>query len=249
MDSPGAFPFSDLNIGKRLNLVDLQRSHLCGYAITSEIEGDSSSHIANFIAEEENAYLQKVTAEKRRSDFVRGRKAAKLAISMVSGCDPLEVSIVDGCFRQPIVKSNGEFLPIQVSLSHTEGVAVAIAFPMDLLVGIDIEQIKPRGIEKFSEYVSNQEIGLYRSLNFDEQTSFVVAWTVKEALLKAFKTGLGSDIEFAGIKSVMANQGSVSSEFRHHHVFKAVSWVSGDHVLSLVVPKSVIAFDCESRAK
>ena len=96
------------------------------------------------LGEAETAYFSTLASARRQVSYLLGRYAAKIALSTVLVEPDLKaIEIERGVFEQPIVHCgrNGGW---DVTISHTEDLAVALAYPAGHPMGIDLERIDPR---------------------------------------------------------------------------------------------------------
>ncbi len=136
------------------------------------------------LSSEERARVQAFGAEKRRREFLLGRAAARTLLAerlrQVPGDVPLHVAD-DGA-----VDVTGH--PLFVSITHSgDQAAAAVA---GRRVGVDLGGITPRreGVARF--LLHPEENGLLDRLSMDRTRALILCWTLKEAALKAQRTGL-----------------------------------------------------------
>ena len=112
--------------------------------------------------------------ERRRDDFVRGRCAAKRLLG--AAC---EVLALPG--GRPQAFAGGKALPLFVSISHRDGLALAAV--SELPVGADLELIEPRSAAFVRDFFTAREAALEPNL----------VWSAKESALKCLGVGLRAD--------------------------------------------------------
>ena len=124
------------------------------------------------------------TGTKRRQEFILGRAAARLLLSerlsLRPGDVPLEVA------ESGAIDVLGAEL--HVSIAHSGDHAVAAA--SSRMIGVDIESIAPRHSELHRFLLHPDEYGLLENIPLDRDRSQILCWTIKEATLKAMRTGL-----------------------------------------------------------
>ncbi|MCC7325326.1 MAG: polyketide synthase dehydratase domain-containing protein [Burkholderiales bacterium] len=151
--------------------------------------------VRRFLNQKEIAGVGGVREAQRRTEWLFGRIAAKDAIRrrvFARGAAPLypvEITIESGDDGRP--KARGPYRgDLRVSLAHKPGMAVALAAE-GADVGIDVEEIVPRGDEFVRLALRPEEVALLPALDSDEWlTRF---WAAKEAAGKARGTGLAGD--------------------------------------------------------
>ena len=198
---------------KRLTLLSFENKvekYLCGYCTDF-----SYPEAKKFASSYEIKKSLSFSNDKRKQDFLLGRWVIKNAFkSLISDIQLTEVSTQDGCFGQPIL-TEARF-GLDVSLSHNEQNSVAIVFPQNFCLGVDIENIRNRDIANFESHVTPSELASFLQQGFDSLTAFTLVWTIKEALSKAIKVGLQVDFSALKIKkSFFLNNKCMISEFEY----------------------------------
>lgn len=133
---------------------------------------------------EEQERLYAFAYAKRQREFLLGRVAARQLLAERLGVSPREVPLR--------VASDGavevEGSRYAVSIAHSEEHAVAVI--AERAVGVDLEQITSRrsGLERMLLHPDEQD--LFERLPFDKTRGVILCWTLKEAVLKAMRTGL-----------------------------------------------------------
>ncbi len=124
------------------------------------------------------------TGKKRRREFILGRAAARLLLSDELAVEPQAVPLsVAESGAIDVVGAD-----LHVSIAHSGDHAVAAA--SSRMVGVDIESIVPRNTELRRFLVHPDEQELLESIPLDPNRSQILWWTLKEATLKAMRTGL-----------------------------------------------------------
>ncbi|MDA8242976.1 MAG: 4'-phosphopantetheinyl transferase superfamily protein [Elusimicrobia bacterium] len=132
------------------------------------------------LSDRESAVYAAFRLEKRRREWLAGRLAAKALLS-ADGPAPAACDIGMDKFGRPCC---GQAL---VSISHSNGWALAAVKPGSQFLGADLEKIEERHPAWYSDYFHPAELA---SRDPSEATRL---WTVKEALLKALGLGLMAD--------------------------------------------------------
>lgn len=203
------------------------------------------THILPLLMPEERAILDTFVFKRRRLSYLLGRLSAKSAIAaMTRTSDWSRIGIGNGIFFQPIVK--GDFHSnIQVGISHCDELGVAIAYPEEIILGIDLERINNR----FNWILMENFTGLEREL-ISQQPDHVqplfscIVWTLKESLSKALRIGFTQSMDNLEIKGIFEMEHGFRSLFTHFSQFQALSFQMQDYVFSITYPKtSVIEID------
>lgn len=123
-------------------------------------------------------------AEKRRHEFVLGRAAARQLLARRLGTPPDDVPL--------LVDDDGGLCvdgsDLHVSISHTARQAVAAVGRRP--VGIDLEAIKQLRSEIRRYIYHDEDYALFARLPLDEHRAQILSWALKEAALKARRSGL-----------------------------------------------------------
>jgi 4'-phosphopantetheinyl transferase len=160
----------------------------------------------------------------RQRSFALGRLAARRLLAERLGGDPIDAPLFlrsDGSLEAP---------GLSVSISHSGPYAAAAIGPCAL--GLDLEQIRPRSESLFRFVLSPEEYGLRDTVDLPQDAQIVLFWALKEAVLKAQRTGLRMspkklrlDIDTAaGSARVHGPQSwEAAFDFRSDHLL-AVAW-------------------------
>jgi 4'-phosphopantetheinyl transferase EntD len=186
----------------------------------------------SFLHPKEQAYFSSLQHLKRQESYLRGRYCAKQAIS---SCEPQkdfsQILIEHGVFQQPIVcypmSQN-----LQVSISHTDTLGAALAFPEAYPMAIDIETIDAEKNEVIQTQLTDKEQRLFAA--FSDELPLQMLWTIKEALSKAIKCGLMMPFDLLEVESFRQQGSLVRSHFKNFHQYQAFSFLLGKSACSLV---------------
>ena len=155
-------------------------------------------------------------SEKRRHQYVIGRIAAKNAImKLIDVKDPTQINISNAKDGHPVMEN------IEISITHSNNYAAAIAYSTESTFGIDIERINEQRIKTLS-YISleNEQIK-------QNSTQLTIAWCMKESLSKALLCGFSQPFETFRIKSLqqLANNDATSyyATFAHYPQYKCIA--------------------------
>jgi 4'-phosphopantetheinyl transferase len=190
--------------------------HLCPAADCAVGAGASPA----FLSTAEQRTYERLRFPKRRKEWLLGRWTAKqllrrsqggyhrLALSAISvGVDP------DGA---PYLSVQGEGrLPASLSISHCAGRAVCGLSPgLSPSIGVDLERVEPRPRAFVEDFYTAYEAARAWACAPDVRDTLVTAiWSVKEAVLKAYRVGLRVDtraIEVQHLAGLEADAGGVA---------------------------------------
>lgn len=136
------------------------------------------------LSPEEERRVQGFSRTKRRQEFILGRAAARMLLSERLDREPGEVLLeVSASGAIDVLDSD-----LHVSIAHSNDHAVAAAAPR--YIGVDIEAIESRH-ERLHRYMLHpDEYDLVHTLPIDSERAHILCWALKEASLKAMRTGL-----------------------------------------------------------
>ena len=169
--------------------------------------------------------------EKRRREFLLGRAVLRTLAAEQTETPPTEVPLrvaEDGAVEWVDA-------PHHVSLAHADTRAVAVMAPFR--VGVDLEQIAAYEPEVRQFALRPDELEQLGAGPLDRDAAFICIWTLKEAVLKARRTGLrtapkrvhldiGPDIDPEALRGTAQVQGEawhVAAE-RWDDFFLSVAW-------------------------
>lgn len=188
-----------------------------------------------FLHPDELRYFSSLTAARRRQSYLLGRYASKKALSPLLGsAHTTTVAILPGSFDQPVVCGTAE--PLDVSISHCDGLACAIAFPAGHPMAVDVEQIDPRRAEIMRSQVQPHEFEQVVRRTNSEMVACTVLWTAKEALSKALRCGMTVPLEVLAIETIEDSVWPLVGTFRNFAQYKFLAWVGRGFVLTAVMP-------------
>ena len=145
---------------------------------------DQHERRAALLSEEERARMAAFKSPKRRQDFVLGRTSARVLLADQMGLPPEAVPLR--------VADSGavdvEGAPYRLSIAHAD--AHAVAAVAERPIGVDLERVRPRRPDLHRFLLHPDEGGLLDRLAPDRTSALVLCWTLKEATLKAMRTGL-----------------------------------------------------------
>jgi phosphopantetheinyl transferase len=161
--------------------------------------GVSWESLAHFVlGQEERPQWDRLTAPKRRREWLAGRVAAKDAIRRLLlatrgvSIFPADIAIVPEANGRPRAEGKAlSGLGLSISIAHTDGVAVAIAAALEGGVGIDVERVDRRRGEYERAAFSADEVRLLGpETDLERRERSLRLWCAKEAVAKALGRGL-----------------------------------------------------------
>ena len=185
-----------------------------------EIRANLSTH---FCLEEKEQY-QSLKQDKKRREYLLGRYACKLAVGLyLKEKDLQKIKVVQSVVKHPMIKHLSIDTP-EVTLSHCDPYAVALAYEAGHPTGIDIENKIFSRNRAFERGMTETEVKLCQNnggTSFDRLAN--VLWTVKEALSKAIKCGFTVPFKLLEIKEIVKKNESeyyiTFKNFFHLHCY------------------------------
>ena len=196
---------------------------------------------------QEKEYFDTLRCDKRKIDFLAGRYAAKMAICRITKeTDFQSINIIHGIFNQPVTLR----LPntnIQASISHTDCVSAAIAFPAEVSMGIDIEKIDPDTRAVLTSQATDKERRVLKHLTSPFVDMLTLLWTAKESLSKALRIGLTASYSIFEVEGIETGPDHFISHFKHFHQYSAMSFNLLNCMCSIAYPSQTeIKFDVKA---
>lgn len=200
---------------------------------------------AAFLSESEEERFRTFQFAAKKQSFLLGRLAAKTALgALLPEPDLRRIEIHSGVYGQPLV-SHPRAGSLEVTVSHSHGLAVALAFPAEYPMGIDLETISAvsAGTIIGELEASVPEQAWLATAGVDDATACCVLWTAREALGKALKIGLNSPLgvlaltEIRAIGEVTGGEGTWVGRYLNFPQCQCLSQANGGRVLSLAMPR------------
>ena len=195
-----------------------------------------------FLSDVELKVWQTLRVENKRQSALQGRIAAKRSLGAALGeADLRKIEIERGSFGQPLVRY-ARAAGFEVTLSHSHGLAVALAYPDALPMGLDLEAVPLQSAETVlgELQLSEAERRWLDAAEVDRATACGMLWSLREALGKSMKTGLNCPL---GILAAARFEKLDAQRWIAHYVNFPQSWalvqVIDRCVLSLALPCAV----------
>ena len=192
-----------------------------------------------FLSESEKKQLGNFQFPKKKQDFLLGRLAAKRALgAWLSEPDLRRIEIRSGDHGEPLVR-HPRAGPAEVTISHSHGFAVALAFSAEHPMGLDLETISAVSAATIISELgaSAAEQAWLATAGVDDATACSVLWTAREALGKALKGGLKSPLGALSLTDIRAvGEGNWGSRYLNFPQYQCLTQVEGGRVLSLAMP-------------
>jgi 4'-phosphopantetheinyl transferase len=234
-DDAPSWPGTGLS-GIPLGLRDGDHLHRCVMAACDGPLDELERQVRPVLTPAEATQLARAAHPRRRLSFLRGRMAAKEALVRIGGEGATHhaFEIVPGVFEQPLVR--GPVPNLGVSLSHTDALAVAIAFPESHPLGLDLERVSSENHAVLREQMTSDELDRMLSLDVAEPEALTMLWAAKEALSKVLRGGLAIDFLALAITAVEWRRDVIEMRFVSFAHLRAEVIRVSHHVLALVLP-------------
>ncbi|MSQ70484.1 MAG: hypothetical protein EXR27_04215 [Betaproteobacteria bacterium] len=195
-----------------------------------------------YLGKEELARLAAFQFLPKKQGFLLGRLAAKRALgALLSEPDLRRIEIHNGIFGQPLV-SHPSAGNIDVTVSHSHGLAVALAYSRETPMGVDLETVTSDSADTVLAALapSLEEQAWLAAGNLDAATACGVLWTAREALGKQMKMGLNSPLAILSLRELhLIAENTWIGEYLNFPRCRCLSQTRGARVLTLATPKDV----------
>ncbi|MFZ1085630.1 MAG: 4'-phosphopantetheinyl transferase superfamily protein [Terracidiphilus sp.] len=179
---------------------------------------DDLPSVTDWLSPAEARQLERFRFEKRRADWLLGRRTAKHAVALSFGIDPspaelarIEIRAAPSGAPEVILAGWRGEQPqdVTISLSHSYGRAICTVVPGKVALGCDIERIESRSDEFIADYFTIEEQRAVAACAAPARARIsTLIWSAKESALKALLTGLRLNTRSV---SVDAPNGSMAS--------------------------------------
>jgi 4'-phosphopantetheinyl transferase len=132
---------------------------------------------------------------RRAAEWRAGRWAAKSAVARRLGIEPAGLEILAGPSGAPQAWTGTRRPAVNVSISHRDGCAFAVATPEAVEPGCDLELVEPRSPAFVEDWFTPRERSAVDGAAPGDRDELVtLIWSAKESVLKALHTGLRVDV-------------------------------------------------------
>jgi len=201
----------------------------------------------DWLSMEERTRFSGMRFPKRRTEWLLGRVTAKTLLTRsvpdLAAVPFDQITIGNHAEGAPFVSVDEAILPIQLSISHREGMAVAaLSENPAVSLGIDLEWVEAHPQSFYEDFFTVGEVDMMTGMPSDRQAwTGTLIWSAKEAVLKALGKGLRLDtrsVDITGIaRTTVDGWGDYSmriansNEDHWHTVWREV----GPYLLTLAV--------------
>ena len=164
-----------------------------------EHDHQSLPSLPDWLGEHEQTEAARLKVPKRRSEYLSARLAVKELlrenVKETQGLDLYRIEVRKEPSGRPFAVLNGDHcLPGRLSISHSHGWVFVAYAEADIPFGVDAEQVETRSEAFTGDYFTTAEQAMFGGQTSQKRdVSITLAWSAKEAYLKALGTGLGID--------------------------------------------------------
>lgn len=195
---------------------------------------DLKSACSSFLHPKEHDTFTNLQHSKRQQSYLLGRYCAKQAIGAnIKPTEPTRIWIENGVFQQPVVH-HALHPGMQVSISHTDSLGAALAFPEAHPMAIDIEMVCSSKSDILKTQLTAAEISICK----EEIGKLTLFWTAKEALSKVLRCGLTAPFELFEVSIIATHVDFTISHFKNFQQYQILSFYIDQSVCSIVYPKN-----------
>ena len=178
----------------------------------------------------------------KRQAFLLGRLAAKSALgALLTEPDLRRIEIRSGVFGQPLVHHPRAGC-VEVTLSHSLGLAVALAHPAEFPMGVDLETVSAGAAATIlgELQVTDAEKAWLAARSVGLASACGVLWTAREALGKSMKIGLNCPLGVFALSHLEpAGPTAWTGRYANFPQSRCLSQEIDGRVLSIAVPGAV----------
>lgn len=135
---------------------------------------------------DERLQLEGFRHERRRHEFALGRATARALLAERLGVAAQDVPLRVAEDGAPELDGD---LYVSIAHTRTRGQTRAAAVAASRPVGVDLEQVRPRRPDLYRFLLRPDDYDVLDQLPLDHDAAQVLIWTLKEATLKALRTG------------------------------------------------------------
>jgi 4'-phosphopantetheinyl transferase len=148
----------------------------------------------DWLGPREREAMDRYAVPRRRAEWRAGRWAARKALATLRDAGATDVEILAGSDGAPEAWSADRRMAVNVSISHRDGFAAAMAAPAGVAAGCDLELVEPREASFAADWFTVAERAAVDEARSEERDQLVtLIWSAKEAVLKVLRKGLRLD--------------------------------------------------------
>lgn len=187
----------ELRWPRRVSPPKLSVDEIHVWAVPLDIEDSTLTLFAELLSADERARAERFHFELVQRRFIASHGALRQLLGRYLGIDPTDVAfVIDDRGKPRIVGAVRTVHDLRFNLSHSGELAlVAVAGGVE--IGVDVEQVRTvSNIERLARrYFHAAEADEVLAANGDQRVSlFMRCWTAKEAVVKAYGSGIGAGL-------------------------------------------------------
>ncbi|MDR1334553.1 MAG: 4'-phosphopantetheinyl transferase superfamily protein [Holosporaceae bacterium] len=187
---------------------------------------------AKLLSAEELERIRSIQSEKVKRQYCFGRILTKKALAVLIGEFAFsDVSILNEKSGCPIIIPSG--LGYATSITHSNEIVASFVFKNCFSFGIDVENLRETALEALASVALAQE-PVPRDLK-----NLTIAWTLKESLSKALKSGFRLPFSEFEISSFVQNEDIFSCSYKRYPDFQGIALFDGKNSFAFTYPKKV----------
>lgn len=180
----------------------------------------------DWLGPRERAVLAGLRFSARRESWRLGRHAARRLL----GAD---VEVLPSPAGPPCVWRGAMQLPVSLSISHRDEVALCAVADGTVALGCDVERVEPRSVAFLEDFLTPLERAAVTEAS-DPEAQANLIWSAKESALKALHTGLRRDTWELEVTVGAAGE-LVVDDLPNQRRMRGAWWRDGGRVFTVVV--------------
>jgi 4'-phosphopantetheinyl transferase len=247
--SPEPSPFG-VEEGTQVSRLGLQREDWQGEAALSALPAvafaEWEPRAGSVLSGPEMTCFNRALAQRRRESFLLGRVAARMALAELGAIPPSTewrgwhgAEVVPGVFQQPVLGA-GIAPGHGVSIGHSAGLALAVAFPAGHPMAVDVETVSDDREAAVTTLLTPEEKAMARGAGRCETGMHFALWSTREALSKVLHCGLVCSPHVLAVKELAVDGERFEGTFRHFPQYRFVGKLADALVRCLVLPRKTV---------
>ncbi|MDR2782184.1 MAG: 4'-phosphopantetheinyl transferase superfamily protein [Holosporaceae bacterium] len=224
-----------------VNVVDIPffyegKKEKCALAIAF---AEEAKNFYELLSIDELDKLSSIKLEKIRKQYCLGRILTKKALSSFVGDFAFNnVSVLNEESGCPIIKCSD----YATSITHTNETVASLVFKRKFSFGIDIESLREKARNALRSIIVDEE-----SIP-DDLENITIAWTLKESLSKALKTGFRLPFSELELSFFSQKENVFTCSYKKHPEFSGIAIFHNNKSFALTYPSEAVCVEDSLRA-
>lgn len=177
--------------------------HVMIWRASLAVSDDAIERMRSLLSDDERDRAARFRVRAARNQSIAARAILRQILGVCLEVDPGQLHFEYGPHGKPsLANTAGD--PLQFSLSHS-GDCLLVAVGRERAVGVDVEQVRP--LPEMEAMVARflgplEQAAVRAAAGAGRTEAFFRCWTRKEALLKAWGTGLAEDLAGLDVDSI-----------------------------------------------